>query len=143
MKQRLMRILIIVAAAFLAVGGVKWIVGQSQKNPGILSLSTEPVRKKLQQVGDNVLGEMVKHLPDSPDLEKVGKEEMKKTEQSNQDNGQKKQSREPISQPVQNIENQTQVLIETIKKLPQDQIEAIKKQIWKEFCQQALNGGKE
>lgn len=43
---------------------------------------------------------------------------------------------EPIKEPAENVQNQTQQLIETIKKLPQDQLEAIKKQLFKDVCEQ-------
>lgn len=42
---------------------------------------------------------------------------------------------EPIVQPAGNIQQQSQSLIESIKKLPEDQVEAVKKQLFKEFCQ--------
>lgn len=42
----------------------------------------------------------------------------------------------PINQPVENVQSQTQQLLESIKKLPADQLEAIKKQLLKEFCEQ-------
>lgn len=45
---------------------------------------------------------------------------------------------EPIAEPVEQVEEQTQELIETLKQLPEDQIKAIKKQIYKEFCEQLL-----
>ncbi len=49
------------------------------------------------------------------------------------------QSAEPIEEPVKNIESQTETLIESLKSLPQDQLEAIKKQVFKEVCQSLEN----
>ncbi len=40
----------------------------------------------------------------------------------------------PIAEPVENIQNQTQRLLESVKNLPQDQVDALKKQICKEVC---------
>ena len=49
-------------------------------------------------------------------------------------------SNEPIMEPAQNIQEQTQALIESIKRLPEDQIEAIRKQVYKEVCDGLLKG---
>ena len=43
---------------------------------------------------------------------------------------------EPLVEPAENIESQTQALIQMIKDLPADQLEAVKSQIYKEFCQE-------
>jgi len=42
---------------------------------------------------------------------------------------------EPIAQPVEKIQSQTQFLLDLIKKLPEDQIRAVKKQLCKEICE--------
>lgn len=42
--------------------------------------------------------------------------------------------RDPIAEPVVNVKEQTNSLLESVKKLPQDQLEAIKKQLCKELC---------
>lgn len=47
---------------------------------------------------------------------------------------------EPIAEPVENVQSQTDSLLESIKKLPEDQVEAIKKQLFKEFCQDYCQG---
>jgi len=36
------------------------------------------------------------------------------------------------------VENKTQEIIEIIKQLPAEQLEAVKKQIFKDFCQEIL-----
>jgi hypothetical protein len=43
---------------------------------------------------------------------------------------------EPIAEPVVNIQNQAENLIKLIKKLPEDQLAAVKKQLCKELCQE-------
>jgi len=88
-----------------------------------VSLPQVPIKEKVEDLGERVLGEAVKILPGAPDLG------------ADQDN----QETEPIEEPVKNIEEQTQVLIEAIKKLPEDQIEAIKKQLYQEICEGVLS----
>lgn len=83
-------------------------------------------------MGEKVLGTVVEKLPKAPNLEEV------ELEGESVPENQETQEAEPIEEPVQNIQSQTQVLIETIKELPQDQIEAIKKQIYKELCEGLL-----
>lgn len=128
MRERLIRLLIIIVSAFVVVGGVKWIASQNQKNPQAINL-IDPIKKKLEDVGEKVLGSAVKHLPKAPDLEGVGEDQ---ADEPNQDESEA----EPIQEPVKNIQNQTQQLVESIKKLPQDQIEAVKQQILKGLCEE-------
>ena len=45
---------------------------------------------------------------------------------------------EPIAEPVEQIQSQTEDLIESVKKLPEDQVKAIKEQIYKDFCEGLL-----
>ncbi len=56
--------------------------------------------------------------------------------------GEKKEEGEtaPIAEPVEKIQSQTEELIESVKKLPEDQIKAIKEQIYQEFCEGLLEG---
>lgn len=118
-RDRLIRFFIIILVVALVAGVVQNLATKQQEAS---SFSIQPVKKKVEDFGEQILGEAVKRLPKAPDFE---------NEQSTQEG-------EPISQPVQNVQNQTQVLVESIKKLPQDQIEAIKKQIYKEFCEKLL-----
>lgn len=59
---------------------------------------------------------------------------LERRKQADQDN----QEAEPIAEPVENVQEQTETLIETIKQLPQDQVEAIKKQIYKDICEELM-----
>jgi len=131
MKERLIRFLIIGVVALLTVGGIKFIADQKQKNPEAVSFSAEPIKKKLEDVGEKILGETVKHLPKSPDLGKVAGSQTQED-----DSSQDGQEVEPIQEPINNVQNQTEKLIEIIKELPQDQINAIKKQIFKDLCEE-------
>lgn len=117
MKERLVRFLVITLAAGLVVGGVGLLAKRTENNFQPDSL-LNPIKVKVEEAAEKVLGEAVKKLPKAPELEEVSQEES-----------------EPIKEPVENIQSQTEVLIETIKDLPQDQLEAIKKQIFKELCE--------
>ena len=88
------------------------------------------IKEKVEDFGEDILGQVVEHLPGAPDLGEANQDEEGQIAGESDENGS-----EPISQPVENIQNQTQQLIESIKKLPQDQIEAVKKQIYKEVCE--------
>lgn len=126
-KERIIRLLIIIASAVVVLGGFKWIVTQKQKKPEVFSLSTEPIKKKLEDAGEKILGEAVKHLPQASNLKEVNQEDQS-------------EEVEPIREPAENIQSQTQELIESIKRLPQDQVEAIKRQIFKELCEELSCG---
>lgn len=131
-RDRLIRFFIIILVVALVAGVVQNLATKQQEAS---SFSIQPVKKKVEDFGEQILGEAVKRLPKAPDLSEVGQ---KDSESKPEENEQSTQGGKPISQPVQNVQNQTQVLIESIKKLPQDQIEAIKKQIYKEFCEKLL-----
>jgi hypothetical protein len=127
-KKRLIRLVMIAAAAFLVFSFLKtWQENQPDKKRLFSSLGL-PIRQKLENLGEDVLGAAVKHLPQAPALEEL--EEARKVEE--------KPKTEPIKEPTQRIQRQTEVLLEMIKRLPQDQVQAIKKQIYKEFCQSLL-----
>lgn len=122
MRERIKRLALIILTTVLVAGIGKLVINHFQKNPQALVSPLAPVSQKIEDLGEKVLGEMVKKLPNAPDLEKV----VVSTEN------------EPIEEPVKKVENQTDQLIESLKQLPQDQLEAIKKQIFKEFCETIL-----
>lgn len=129
MRERLTRILIIIIVALLIISLAKVLTDwqSKQKVAGeSLKVPTAPVKEKIEDLGEDILGKAVEVLPGAPRMEKV--------DQDNQVN----QETEPIEEPVKNVEKQTEILIETIKELPQEQVEAIKKQIYKEFCEGLL-----
>lgn len=109
-KQRLIRISLLIGAAAIVMVGAKQIASQNKS----ITIPQIPIGT----MGEAVLGSAAQSLP------QIFGQVVKKNEN------------EPISQPAENIQNQTQQLMESIKKLPQDQLEAIKKQLLKEFCEQ-------
>lgn len=136
MKERITRLAIIVLVVFLVVGAAKafsdWQGKQATSGQSISS----PIKKKIEGLGEEILGKAVEVLPGAPDLEEVISENQTGQVQGEQD--EVVSSSEPIQEPVQNIQKQTEVLVETIKELPQGQIEAIKKQIYKDFCEKLI-----
>jgi len=125
MRDRLTRIFLLGLAAFLIIALAKGLAdwqGQQRVAGESVSLPQVSVKEKLEDLGEDILGKTVEFLPGAPDLG---------VDQADQET-------EPIEEPVENVQQQTQALIEAIKKLPEDQIEAIKKQIYEEFCEGAL-----
>ena len=126
MRERLVRLLIIGAAALLVLVLARSLTGQGEKikvNNSPISLPEIPIKEKLEELGGTILGRTVNLLPGTPEFEE-GEKESKEAE--------------PIEEPVKNIQLQTDSLIEAIKQLPQDQLEAVKEQIRKEVCEEIL-----
>jgi len=124
--ERLKRVFLVVFVALMAVGLVKVLVGmmgETKISSMPINLAEMPVKEKLEEIGGEILGKAVEVLPGIP-----GETETKKETQET----------EPIEEPAQNVQNQTQILIEAIKKLPEDQLEAIKKQLYQEICEGVL-----
>lgn len=117
-RERLIRFLLVGLGAVLILGAVKTFADwQAKRSPTLPELSIE----KLQSEG--ILG--------------VAREKILGRKQADQII-QETQETEPIAEPAEKVEKQTKDLIETIKQLPQNQMEAIKKQLLKEFCEQFL-----
>lgn len=134
MRERLTRIFIIVIAALIVISLAKAVAdwqSRARVEGESISFPPAPVKEKLENLGENILGKAVNVLPGALDL---GVNQVDQDNQVNQEN----QETEPIEEPVKNVEKQTEILIQTIKELPQDQIEAIKKQIYKEICEPLL-----
>ena len=126
MNERLTRLFIIVVVAGLVAGVFKFALVQAKNGPGSI---LKPMGAAVENFGEKVLGMAVKNLPQAPNLDEIDEEKKDGSLDS-----------EPIMQPAQDIQEQTQILIESIKHLPDDQIEAIRKQVYKEFCQGLLKG---
>ena len=126
MNERLTRLFIIVVVAGLVAGVFKFALVQAKNGPGSIF---KPMGAAVENFGEKVLGMAVKNLPQAPNLDEIDEEKKDGSLDS-----------EPIMQPAQDIQEQTQILIESIKHLPDDQIEAIRKQVYKEFCQGLLKG---
>lgn len=128
-KERLKRIFLVVAAGiFLLLAGkvlADWQAAKTVKGESI-KLPTQLVVDKLEEVGQHVLGKAIEVLPGNSRLkEKIIEKETEKTVVVQ-------------SEASKIIEVQTSEIIEIIKQLPQNQVDQIKKQIFKDFCQEVL-----
>lgn len=94
----------------------------------IVSKIQENVQGKTERIKKGILGNASSVLPGIKQDEKSGEAE--------KEEGKREQvlGDQPIIEPAQKIESQTQTLIDAIKNLPEDQVLAIKKQIYKDFC---------
>ena len=128
-RERLSRIALVILALVLTLGLVKAYADQRQKTSGAINPLGSQVKEKIEDFGEDVLGSVVEHLPAAPNLKKVSQGEKEAASGAES---------EPITEPVENIQNQTQQLIEIIKKLPEDQLEAIKEQLYREVCESWL-----
>lgn len=113
----------------LIAGVAKTLAGRQGSS---LALPHFPIGESLENLGEKVLGKAVQILPGAPDLGETVQEK-----EEGQVAGEADEV-EPIKEPAENVQKQTEILIETIKELPQDQLEAIKKQIYKEICEGLL-----
>jgi hypothetical protein len=130
-KDRLKRLLIVLLiAGFLLIGGKVFADWQAKKkSTGInSSLSVDKIGEKISDFGENVLGKTIEVLPLNQEL----KEKVISTEKVSPDN-----QTENITQ-TEKVEIKTQEIIEIIKELPATELEKIKKQIFKDFCQSVL-----
>lgn len=123
--ERLKRILLIaggIVIALLAVKGFSdWQATKAAKGESV-KLPTELVADKLEEVGQDVLGRAVEILPGRP---QIIEKETEKTQVVQ-------------TEATKIIETQTKEIIEIIKQLPQEQVNQIKKQVFKDFCQEVL-----
>lgn len=123
-RERLIRFLLVGLGAVVVLGAVKTFADWRAKQPlvgeklNLPELSIEEIRS------EDVLGTARQAI--------LGRK--KQVDQVNQED----QETDSIAEPTEKVQKQTKDLIETIKQLPQDQVEAIKKQIYKEFCEQLL-----
>ncbi len=127
-STRFKRILLISGILIFLAFGTKvfadWQVKRKAEGKEI-SFPTEEISEKISDFGQNVLGRAVEVIPGNEGL----KERLVKVESEAQPGGEKD---------VEKIEIQSQEIIEIIKELPQEQAEKIKKQIFRDFCQNVL-----
>ena len=134
-KDRLKRLLIILLIiGFLLIGGKVFADWQAKKKASgeQALLSAEKIGEKISDFGESVLGKAIEVLPGGRDLkEKIVSEEKTSsgTTPSVSDSKEEK---------VIKVETKTQEIIEIIKELPAAELEKIKKQIFKDFCQSIL-----
>lgn len=119
-QERIKRILIIIGVVGLVLlagkAFARWQTTQKVAGESV-KLPTDMITDKVEEIGENILGKTVEVLPGSSQLkEKVVEEETQ----------------------TKIIETQTSQIIEIIKQLPQDQVDQLKKQIFKDFCEEVL-----
>jgi len=133
-KDRLKRILIILLVAILVAGGVKVFADwqKKQKDKGqILSLPTQQIGEKIADLGEQVLGKAIEIVPGGSGLKEKLKAKTTPTPTTSQT------TPETVVQ-TERVETKTQEIIEMIKELSAAELENIKKQFFKDFCQEIL-----
>lgn len=132
-KDRLKRFLIIILVTFLVLAGAKVFAdwqGKKKAQGEVLSLPTVQIGEKISDFGEQILGKAVDILPGNSALkEKIIIEKESTNTNTNTTTETEK---------VERVEIKTQEIIEIIKELPAEQLENIKKQIFKDFCQEIL-----
>jgi len=131
-KERLKRTAIIIVVAGLTFWGVnafaKW--REEKKVAGAsVRLPTEGITRKIEDFGEKVLGRAVEILP--------GGDKVKEIKEEEKENKTDKIEIQPNQAP-KILENQTKEIIEILKQLPEEQLKQIKKQIFKDFCQEIM-----
>jgi len=130
-QTRLKRIGVILLLAALFAAGAKAFADYQNKQKAagkdVPSL-TDQIGEKISDFGQKVLGNAVEVIPGAGGL----KEKLIIEKQVSVENvqGEEKQ--------VERIEIQTHEIINIIKELPADQVDKVKKQIFKDFCQEIL-----
>lgn len=124
--ERLKRIFLVAVAGIILVLAGKvfadWRATKAIKGESI-KLPTQAVVDKFEEVGQDVLGRAVEILPGAPLPTAQGSQVKEKIVET---------------ETTKIIESQTKEIMEIIKQLPQKQVDQIKKQIFKDFCQQVL-----
>jgi len=117
--KRLIRFILVGIVVYAAFVGIQ-ILAQKSKGATVPQLQDIPLVTTLEQAGAQVLGTTTNNLPKLNTDVKIPLQG------------------EPVAQPVESINNQTNQLLESIKQLPEDQLKALKKQLYKEFCDKLL-----
>jgi hypothetical protein len=125
-KERIKRLAMILAIGLLVFLATVTLAKQQQK--GALIFPTKQIGSSLGKMGEKVLGKAAGVLP--------GDNALKEKLQPQQEEESTPESQ--VTDPVKIIESQTTQIIETLKELPAEQVEKIKKQIFKNFCEEIL-----
>ena len=128
LKKRIGVILLL--AALFAVGAKAFADYQNKQKAAGKDVPplTDQIGKKISDFGQEVLGNAVEVIPGAGGL----KEKLIIEKQVSVENAQGEEKQ------VERIEIQTQEIINVIKELPADQVDKVKKQIFKDFCQEIL-----
>lgn len=131
-KARLIRISLLSIACLLVFGGVKAFATWRQTHPGGLQ------DLKLQSLPNFPIEEKVKgiEIQNITDVFQGNKKQDQKQQEAITPTPEVK----GVEAPVQNVQNQTQNLIESIKTLPEDQLNAIKQELFKGICEDISKG---
>jgi hypothetical protein len=132
-KDRLKRLLVLLMIVGFLAGGVKVFADWQAKKRASgqnASLSVGKIGEKISDMGENVLGKAVEVLPMNKELKEkvVSVESLPSDSQSSGQN----------TTQTEKVEIKTQEIIEIIKELPATELERIKKQVFKDFCQSVL-----
>lgn len=124
--ERLKRILLVAGGAVIVLLAAKgfsdWQAAKTVKGESI-ELPTQLVVDKLEEVGQEVLGKAIEVLPGAPLPTRPADQAKEKVTEK---------------ETTKIIETQTKEIMEIIKQLPQSQVDQIKKQVFKDFCQEVL-----
>jgi len=131
-RERLKRVAIIVVVGgltFLCVEAFgRW--RETKRVAGVsVGLPTEEITQKIEDFGEKVLGRAVEILPGGDKIKEIKEEE--------KENKTGKIEVQP-GEATKILENQTKEIIEILKQLPEEQLKQIKKQIFKDFCQEIM-----
>jgi len=132
-KERLKRIAIIIIVGGLVFWGIEAFARwqETKKVAGAsIGLPTEGIAQKIEDFGEKVLGKAVEVLP--------GREKIKESVVENENQTTKTKIEIQPKEATKILENQTKEIIEILKQLPEEQLKQIKKQIFKDFCQEIM-----
>ena len=138
-QDRLKRILILLVIVAFLLGGGKIFADWNNKRKASgqsIALPLENISAQINNFGEEVLGNAVSVIPGSNDLkekilDKPGPTIVKESSSSSMQEGSQ-------STVVKETVSNTEVIIQMLKDLPAEQLDKIKKQVFKDFCQQIL-----
>jgi len=138
-KDRLKRLLIVLLiTVFFLIGGKVFADWQNKRKASgqPISLPLKDISVQINNLGEEVLGNAISIIPGSSDLKEKILEKPTPTvaKESPSSSGQEGSQTIVTKETVSN----TEVIIQMLKDLPAEQLDKIKKQVFKDFCQQIL-----
>lgn len=124
--ERIKRIIILVLAGGIIFSLFPKVFSdwQRAKKEKSVSLPTGEIKGKVEDWGEKILGEAIKIIPENSSL----KEKFSQLNKNEQDSSLKEVE----------VKIETEKIIEILKQLPQEQLEEIKKAVFKELCREVL-----
>jgi len=133
-KERLKRILILLLAAvfFFFAGKIfaNWL-DKKKVSEASISLPIQEIGSKISDLGEQVLGQAAQVLPISNDLKK-------KLTTTTTPTPLPSQAVTATTAQTTEVETKTQEIMQIIKELPATELDNLKKQIFKDFCQKVM-----